>query len=91
MKFYIIIPAHNESKTISFTLKSLVNQTLLPKKIVIVNDNSEDDTEKIVSKFCNKYKWIKIVNKASSPNTPQAKKLLMPFMKDIPLWMISMM
>ena len=79
MKFYIIIPAHNESKTIRFTLKSLVNQTLLPKKIVVVNDNSGDDTEKIVSKFCNKYKWIKIVNKASSPKHTPGEKIINAF------------
>ena len=74
MKFYIIIPAHNESKTIGLTLNSLVNQTRLPKKLVVVNDNSDDNTEKIVSEFCKKYNWIKSVNvSSSSDHTPGAK------------------
>ena len=74
MKFYIIIPAHNEDKTIGLTLNSLVNQTKHPKKIVIVNDNSDDNTEKIISQFCKKYNWIQTVNLNSSSNhTPGAK------------------
>ena len=51
MKFYIIIPAHNEDKTIGLMLNSLVKQTKHPKKIVVVNDNSDDNTEKIISQF----------------------------------------
>ena len=74
MKFYIIIPAHNEDKTIGLTLNSLVNQTKHPKKIVVVNDNSDDNTEKIISQFCKKYNWIQTVNVTSSSNhTPGAK------------------
>lgn len=74
MKFYIIIPAHNEGKTIGLTLNSLVNQTRLPKKLVVVNDNSDDNTEQIVSKFSKKYNWITSVNvSSSSDHTPGAK------------------
>ena len=74
MKFYIIIPAHNEDKTIGLMLNSLVNQTKHPKKIVVVNDNSDDNTEKIISQFCKKYNWIQTVNVTSSSNhTPGAK------------------
>jgi glycosyltransferase involved in cell wall biosynthesis len=39
---YIVIPAHNEEQFIALTLDSLISQTLLPKKVVIVNDNSTD-------------------------------------------------
>ena len=48
MDFYIIIPAHNEQSSIGLTLDSLVNQTVLPKHIVVVNDNSTDETSDIV-------------------------------------------
>ena len=51
MKFYIIIPAHNEADCIEKTLQSLVSQTLLPKKVLVVNDHSTDETSKIVEKF----------------------------------------
>jgi len=52
MIFYVVIPAHNEENTIYLTLESLIAQTLQPKKIVVVDDNSSDKTAEIVTKFC---------------------------------------
>jgi glycosyltransferase involved in cell wall biosynthesis len=52
MNYSIIIPAHNEEKFIALTLQSLVDQTVLPKNIIIVNDNSTDDSQKIIDSFC---------------------------------------
>ena len=48
MDIYIIIPAHNEEDYIDKTLESLAQQTLLPKALVVVNDNSSDATQNIV-------------------------------------------
>ena len=47
MNYYIIIPAYNEEAFIGLTLQSLISQTVLPKKVVVVNDNSTDNTAKI--------------------------------------------
>jgi glycosyltransferase involved in cell wall biosynthesis len=55
MNYSIIIPAHNEEKFIALTLQSLVDQTVLPKNIIIVNDNSTDDSQKIIDSFCFQY------------------------------------
>jgi glycosyltransferase involved in cell wall biosynthesis len=74
VNFYIIIPAHNEQDTIGLTLESLVIQTLQPKRVVVVNDNSTDDTAKIVLEFTNKYDWITLVeNKSSDAHLPGSK------------------
>lgn len=74
MKFYIVIPAHNEEKTIGLTLDSLVNQTLKPKQVIIVNDNSTDDTQDIVESYSFKHDFIKLVNsKSSNEHLPGAK------------------
>ena len=51
MKYYIIIPAHNEADFIALTLESLVSQTVVPSKVVVVNDNSTDETAAIVEGF----------------------------------------
>lgn len=40
----VIIPTYNVSKTIDETLESIVNQTLKPDKIIIVDDKSTDDS-----------------------------------------------
>ena len=51
MNYQIIIPAHNEEQFIGLTLDSLVNQSILPKNILVVNDNSTDDTQKIIDQY----------------------------------------
>jgi glycosyltransferase involved in cell wall biosynthesis len=53
MNYYIVIPAHNEEAFISLTLQSLISQTHLPSKVVVVNDNSTDKTAEIVLAFAN--------------------------------------
>lgn len=81
MDFYIIIPAHNEQETIGLTLESLVNQTLQPKRLVVVNDNSTDDTAKIVSEFTKKYEWITLIENQSSEKHLPGSKIINAFYK----------
>lgn len=74
MNIYIVIPAHNEQDSISLTLDSLVNQSYIPKQVVVVNDNSTDETVDIVEAFAEKYKWISLVNsKSTNEHLPGAK------------------
>ncbi len=51
MKIYIVIPAYNEAATIERTLKSLLDQGKPADKIVVVNDNSTDETANLVRKY----------------------------------------
>ncbi|WP_430411949.1 glycosyltransferase [Kordia sp.] len=67
MKFYIVIPAHNEETHINATLTSVVQQTKLPAKVVVVNDNSSDGTEKIIDTFTENYSFFTKVN-TNAPN-----------------------
>ena len=81
MDFYIIIPAHNEESTIGRTLDSLVNQTLLPKKLVVVNDNSTDNTEDIVEAYANRHPWISLIHNTSSNQHLPGSKIINAFYK----------
>lgn len=81
MNFYIVIPAHNEQDTIGITLESLVNQTLQPKQVVVVNDNSTDDTGKIISDYTNKHNWITLVENTSSDSHLPGSKIINAFYK----------
>jgi len=81
LNFYIIIPAHNEGNFIGITLKSLVNQTLKPKKIVVVNDNSSDDTESIINDYTQKHPFISIVKNISSNQHIPGSKIINAFYK----------
>jgi glycosyltransferase involved in cell wall biosynthesis len=60
--YVLITPACNEEKLIEHTLKSVVKQTVLPVKWVIVNDGSKDATASIVERYAEKYDWIELVN-----------------------------
>lgn len=74
MNFYIIIPVHNEEMFLAKTVESLVAQTLLPKAIVLVNDNSTDATEAIIDGFCKKFEFVSKANTtASNKHLPGAK------------------
>ena len=81
MDFYIVIPANNEEKTIGLTLESLVNQTVKPKQVVVVDDNSTDSTSKIVSEFSNNYNWITLVKNSSSEKHLPGSKIINAFYK----------
>ena len=83
MDIYIIIPAHNEEDSIGKTLESLVMQTLLPKKIVVVNDNSSDQTASIVEDYKSKYNFISLVNSISSNAHLPGSKIINAFNKGL--------
>lgn len=51
MSTAIIIPARNEEKFISETLSHLLRQTIQPKKIIVINDASQDNTRNIALNF----------------------------------------
>ena len=79
MKYYIVIPAHNEEKFIALTLQSILSQTFLPKKIVVVNDNSNDKTAEIVTQFSDKNDIIALVNKVSEATHLPGSKVIQAF------------
>ncbi len=83
MNIYIIIPAHNEEEYIGNTLESLVTQTVLPKQLVVVNDNSTDNTQLIVKDFISKYSWITIINNTSSDKHLPGAKIINAFYKGL--------
>lgn len=81
MNYYVVIPAHNEADYISLTLDSIVSQTILPKEVVVVNDNSTDDTAVIVSKYIEKHSFIGLVNKTSGTKHLPGSKVIQAFNK----------
>ena len=55
----IYVPTYNAEKTITFSIEAILNQTLLPNQIIIINDCSSDNTLKKINIYKNK---IEIVN-----------------------------
>ncbi|WP_333695710.1 glycosyltransferase [Flavobacterium sp.] len=83
MKYYIIIPTFNEEKCIALTLQSLVEQTVLPTKVVVVNDGSTDKTREIVQSFVDKYSFISLVNQTSEAIHLPGSKVIQAFYKGL--------
>jgi len=61
LKYVVITPARNEARFIELTLKSVTNQTVLPRKWVIVSDGSTDGTDDIVKKYMARHPWIELL------------------------------
>lgn len=55
VKVSIIVPVYNVEKYIEKCLESLVNQTLKEIEIIVVNDGSPDESQKIIDKYVKKY------------------------------------
>jgi glycosyltransferase involved in cell wall biosynthesis len=81
MIYSIVIPAYNESAFIGLTLESIVSQTVLPKQVVVVNDNSTDDTMAIVSDFMSRHSFISLVNVTSEAVHLPGSKVIRAFEK----------
>lgn len=81
MNYYLIIPAHNEADFIALTLKSIVSQTVAPSKVVVVNDNSTDETAAIVESIIKNYGYISLVNKTSEAIHLPGSKVIQAFHK----------
>lgn len=60
-KYVLITPARNEAEFIELTIKSVIAQTVLPMKWVIVSDGSTDATDEIVQKYAKDYPWIELL------------------------------
>ncbi|NNK19000.1 MAG: glycosyltransferase family 2 protein [Maribacter sp.] len=83
MNFYIVIPAHNEEAFLAKTLQSLTLQTLQPKRVIIVNDNSTDGTERIIDQFTHNYSVFEKLNISSSQEHMPGSKVITAFNKGL--------
>jgi len=62
LPYVLITPARNEERHIEKVIQSMIAQTELPIKWVIVNDGSTDTTASIVEPYLAKNNWIELVN-----------------------------
>lgn len=76
LKYVLITPARNEAQYIELTIRSMIAQTWLPRKWVIVSDGSTDATDEIVGKYLAGYPWIELVRMAERKERHFAGKVL---------------
>jgi glycosyltransferase involved in cell wall biosynthesis len=57
-KVSVILPARNEEEFISKCLDSLIDQDYKNYEIIVIDDSSEDNTQKIIYKYAEKYSKV---------------------------------
>ena len=62
MPYVLVTPARNEAAFIEKTIQSVIRQTLLPARWVIVNDGSTDSTVALVCQYLHDHPWIMLVD-----------------------------
>jgi glycosyltransferase involved in cell wall biosynthesis len=62
----IIIPTYNRSKLLQLTVESVLNQTYPALEVIVVDDGSKDDTEKVMQKYAGRVTYIKQANRGVS-------------------------
>jgi glycosyltransferase involved in cell wall biosynthesis len=75
MKYVLITPAHNEEAFIEKTLASMVAQTRLPERWVIVDDGSTDRTAQIVESYVSRHRWIELFRRPARSDRSFAGKV----------------
>jgi poly-beta-1,6-N-acetyl-D-glucosamine synthase len=68
LSYVLITPARNEVAFIEKTLQSVVAQSVMPLRWVIVSDGSTDGTDQLVEKYSVLHPWIELVR------TPERKE-----------------
>lgn len=66
MKVTIIVPVYNTEKELKSTLDSLINQTYSDIEILIINDGSTDNSEKIIYEYKEKTDKIVYIKKENT-------------------------
>lgn len=79
MNYAIIMPAYNEEAFIGRTLESLARQTLAPRRLLVVNDGSTDETAAVVRRYAEKYPWIQLVDHKKKEERAAGAKVIRAF------------
>lgn len=74
--YAVVTPARNESRTIELTIQSMLSQTILPLKWVVVSDGSTDGTDEIVAKYARQHSWIDFLRLAERHERHFAGKVM---------------
>ncbi|MEM9000397.1 MAG: glycosyltransferase family 2 protein [Bacteroidota bacterium] len=79
MRIGIIIPAHNEALYLKDCLETFVAQSRVPHELIVVDDNSSDNTFAIANSYAKEHNWIKVLQRRSSNEHIPGKKVVDTF------------
>lgn len=62
MKYWVVVVAKNAADHISTTIQSLLNQTILAGRIIVINDGSSDNTRHILDRYVSKCDILQVID-----------------------------
>lgn len=65
MDYVIIIPAYNEEEYLPRVVTSIISQTLRPRQLILVDDDSTDGTGALVERYAAEHEWITAVRRTT--------------------------
>ncbi len=90
IKISVIIPTFNRAHLISETLDSIIAQSFRAAEIIVIDDGSTDDTDRIVARYGNLVQYVKIWNsgvcKARNVGVAKAQSEWIAFCDSDDLW-----
>ena len=66
VKISVIMPIYNGQNYLNYSLGSILNQKLKEIEIIIIDDNSKDDTLKLIRKYMENDKRIKLIENSEN-------------------------
>ncbi len=64
-KLTVIVPVYNVEKYLDECISSLLSQTEAFDEIILINDGSTDQSEKICEKYCLEYSCIRLMSQGN--------------------------
>ncbi|WP_266366664.1 glycosyltransferase [Tellurirhabdus rosea] len=61
MRYVLLTPQKNEQQYIEQTLRSVCAQTILPKRWIILDDNSTDSSPELIRQYQQQHPWIEFI------------------------------
>ena len=63
-KLSVIVPAHNEAENLRpcvLGIEKILEENKINREIIVVNDNSTDNTNQILESLCQQFKCLKVI------------------------------
>ena len=80
MKYSVIVAFKDEIGYIEKMLETLINQSLAPQEVILVNDSSSDGSEKAVQQIIKDHKNFRVINNISIDSYEPGKKIVKSFL-----------
>ena len=62
MKVSVIIPTYNRAELVQLTIDSVLSQTFTDYEIIVIDDESSDNTEACLERYANNIRYVKQIN-----------------------------